>query len=76
LNLIQNTATAFSDGVLRFIDQTGSIAQTLSGVRKLYEIINIPNRVVDGRQPFPEDQQAFDMDGGVSIEFQQVAISL
>jgi hypothetical protein len=75
LNLIQQTATNFSNGVLALIDRTGSIAETFSGLRKLYENVNIPNKVTDGRQPFPEDQQAFYMDGGVSIEFRQVEVS-
>lgn len=67
LNLIQQTSATFSYSVLKFFDQTGSIAEQLASVRKLYEIVNIPNRVPDGLDPFPENQQT--LDTGVSIEF-------
>jgi hypothetical protein len=38
-----------------------------SRVRRLYEMINIPNRVIDGTEPFPEDQQS--IRNGISVEF-------
>jgi hypothetical protein len=67
LNLIQKTSASFSSGLLSFLDQTGSIAEQLESVRKLYEIENIPNRVVDGRESFPENQQT--LNNGISVEF-------
>jgi len=67
LNLIQKTSASFSSGLLSFFDQTGSIAEQLGSVRKLYEIGNIPNRVIDGRESFPENQQS--LNNGISVEF-------
>ena len=52
---------------MRFLEQTGSIAEQLTTVRKLYEVINIPNRIPDGDQPFPEDSQKIKF--GISVEF-------
>jgi hypothetical protein len=67
LNLIRDNANAFSNAVFTLMDETGSIAEQLANVRKLYEIENIPNKVVDGREPFPENQQT--LDKGISVEF-------
>ena len=49
------------------LDQTGSIAENLANIRKLYETYTIPNVVRDGTTPFPEDQESLKL--GVSIEF-------
>jgi hypothetical protein len=70
LNLIQQTTLTFTSDIVRFIEQTGSIAETLFSVRKLYEMVNIPNRVVDGQEPFPENDKT--LDTGISIEFKYV----
>lgn len=67
LNLIQSTVTSFSHTVISFLDKFGSVAEEFDSVRKLYEITNIRNRVLDGREPFPEDQQK--IANGVSLEF-------
>ncbi|KAJ8582269.1 P-loop containing nucleoside triphosphate hydrolase protein [Rhizopogon salebrosus TDB-379] len=40
-------------------------------VRKLYEFENVPNKVVDGTEPFPEDQQS--IRSGISLEFRNVS---
>jgi ABC-type multidrug transport system fused ATPase/permease subunit len=47
--------------------ETGSIAEKLSSVKRLYEVGNIPNRVVDGNESFPENEQSLEM--GISVEF-------
>lgn len=67
LNLIQQTTANFGWTVYRFIDQFGSIAEQLATVRKLYDIVNIPNRIPDGTVPFPEDVQK--VKAGISVEF-------
>lgn len=51
----------------RLLDQTGYMAEQLASVRRLYEIENISNRVVDGREPFPENRQK--LNDGISVEF-------
>jgi hypothetical protein len=70
LNLIRENASNLSWQVYRFIDQTGSIADQLASIRKLYEVSNIPNRVVDGTVSFPED--ATSVKYGVELEFRCV----
>ncbi|EJF56118.1 P-loop containing nucleoside triphosphate hydrolase protein [Dichomitus squalens LYAD-421 SS1] len=71
LNLLQQTTSHFSFTVWRFFDQTSSITEQLSTIRKLYEVANIPNRVEDGKVPFPEDAQK--LRHGVSLEFKNVS---
>jgi hypothetical protein len=53
--------------VFALLDETGNMAEQLASVRKLYEIETIPNKVVDGPEPFPENQQT--LDHGISVEF-------
>lgn len=71
LNLIQHTASSFGWTVYRFFDQFGSIADQLATVRKMYDIVNIPNRVPDGTVPFPEDTQK--VKSGITVEFKNVS---
>ncbi|KAI5120220.1 hypothetical protein M0805_000035 [Coniferiporia weirii] len=71
LNLIQSTVSSFSHTVFSFFDQFGSIAEQLDSIRKLYEIMNIRNRIVDGTEPYPENTQ--DARSGISVEFRNVS---
>jgi hypothetical protein len=48
-------------------ENVGSISTRLSNLRKLYEADYIPNKVVDGGTPFPENAQS--IGDGISIEF-------
>jgi hypothetical protein len=57
----------FTSSLLGLLDQTGYMAEQLASVRRLYEIENITNKVVDGREPFPENQQT--LNDGISVEF-------
>jgi hypothetical protein len=43
------------------------MAEQLASVRRLYEIENISNKVVDGREPYPENEQK--LKDGISVEF-------
>jgi hypothetical protein len=67
LHLIRENAQSFSSSVFALLDETGNMAEQLASVRKLYEIENIPNKVIDGREPFPENQQT--LNNGISVEF-------
>ena len=67
LHLIRENAQSFSSSVFALLDETGNMAEQLASVRKLYEIETIPNKVVDGPEPFPENQQT--LDHGISVEF-------
>ncbi|KAJ8457590.1 hypothetical protein ONZ45_g18253 [Pleurotus djamor] len=71
LNLVTNTTQTFTHVIFSLIDETRSVADQLSRVRNLYEISNIPNKVVDGKEPYPENQQSLMM--GMSIEFKNVS---
>ncbi|THH16785.1 hypothetical protein EW146_g3903 [Bondarzewia mesenterica] len=71
LNLIQQTSSSFSFTISSFLNQVGSISERLASLRQLYEVANIPNRVQDGRVPFPENPQT--VHAGVSLEFRHVS---
>ncbi|KAH9947363.1 P-loop containing nucleoside triphosphate hydrolase protein [Amylocystis lapponica] len=71
LNLIQSTTSSFSWTVYQFFNEFGSIADQLAAVRKLYDVEHIPNRIVDGTLPFPEDVQKVKM--GIAVEFRNVS---
>lgn len=67
LNLITQTTSKFSQTLFNLFEETGSVAENLASIRKLYETYTIPNIVVDGPTPFPENQQSLGL--GVSVEF-------
>ncbi|KAH8101550.1 P-loop containing nucleoside triphosphate hydrolase protein [Cristinia sonorae] len=71
LNLITSTTASFSAKLYKIFRETSAIADAVSSVRKLYEIIEVPNKVPDGTIPFPEDEQK--IKHGVSIEFRNVS---
>jgi ABC-type multidrug transport system fused ATPase/permease subunit len=48
-----------------------SFARRLSNARQVYEIENIQNKIVDGTEPFPENQQS--LASGISVEFRNVS---
>ena len=72
LALIDENASNLSWMLYQFVEHTGSIADQLSTIRKLYEIRSIPNKVVDGRKPFPEDEEKVRREG-VELEFRYVS---
>lgn len=72
-NLITSTASSFSNTVLHMLDSTSSIADNFESVRRLYEVLNIPNKVVDGAKKFPEDARK--IADGIEIEFRNVSFS-
>ncbi|KAG6885031.1 hypothetical protein C0993_006447 [Termitomyces sp. T159_Od127] len=67
LNLIKQTTAGFTHTLVSLYDETGSLAQKFADVRRVYEVENIPNRVSDGTEPFPEDEQS--LATGISVEF-------
>ena len=42
----------------------------MASIRKLYDVLKVPNQVVDGTSPFPEDEQK--VKNGISLEFRYV----
>ncbi|KAF8151968.1 P-loop containing nucleoside triphosphate hydrolase protein [Mycena galopus ATCC 62051] len=71
LNLITQTTAKFSRTLFDLFEQTGSVADNLANIRRLYETYSIPNVVADGTIPFPEDQQNLAL--GVALEFRNVS---
>jgi hypothetical protein len=60
------------DNVRTLLQQTGNVSERLSALRKLYEVGNIPNQVIDGAVPFPENGQS--IRDGISLEFRYVLL--
>ncbi|KAJ3719796.1 P-loop containing nucleoside triphosphate hydrolase protein [Lentinula raphanica] len=71
LNLITSSASSFSHTLLRLFEQTGSISDNFATIRKMYDAINLPNRIPDGITPYPENQQS--LKSGMSVEFRNVS---
>jgi len=71
LHLVQRTSSLFMDNVRTLLQQTGNVSERLSALRKLYEAGNIPNQVIDGTVPFPENEQS--IRDGISLEFRDVS---
>ena len=64
---MQEASESFMSHVGTLISNTGDFSEQLLKLRKLLEANNIPNKVVDGTIPFPEDQQS--IRDGISLEF-------
>ncbi|KAI0079057.1 P-loop containing nucleoside triphosphate hydrolase protein [Panus rudis PR-1116 ss-1] len=71
LHLVSSTVQSFAFSMFRLFDQTDSVADHIASVRKLYDILKVPNIVVDGTVPFPEDKQK--VKSGISLEFRNVS---
>ncbi|TCD60798.1 hypothetical protein EIP91_009511 [Steccherinum ochraceum] len=71
LNLITHTSMSFSHQIYQVFQQTGTIADSVASVRKLYEVLELPNKIEDGTIPFPEDAQK--LKEGVTLEFKNVS---
>ena len=67
LNLITQTTSSFSHALLSLAEYSDSVMDKLSSVKKLYEIVELPNKVVDGELPFPDNHQSLEF--GMTIEF-------
>jgi hypothetical protein len=62
------------DSLRTLIDQTGSLSERMTALRRLYEAGNIVNQVVDGNVPFPENEQS--IRDGVSLEFRYFCLMI
>ena len=67
LHLLQQSISAFATRMRGVSEDVRSISSYLSKLRMLYEAENIPNKVVDGKTPFPENAQS--IGDGISLEF-------
>jgi len=67
LHLLQQSSSTFVARIHDILRDMESISSRLSDLRKLYEAENIPNKIVDGTIPCPENAQS--IDDGISLEF-------
>lgn len=74
LIMIQQSSTSFILATLSSLSFGQSLTMAFASVRNLYEIEKVENKVVDGIEPFPENQQS--LMSGISIEFRLVDICL
>lgn len=70
LTLIGHTSNSF---ISTHVSQSGlfHLAAIFAGVRNIYELKNVRNKVVDGTERFPENQQS--LSSGISVEFRNVS---
>lgn len=71
LTLIQSTVSSVTGSMTFFFDSFGSISEQLEAIRNLYEVKNIPNRIEDGEESFPENSRT--MSSGITVEFRSVS---
>ncbi|KAG1822170.1 P-loop containing nucleoside triphosphate hydrolase protein, partial [Suillus variegatus] len=62
---------AFDPSYFSISSRFSTLTTNLARIRDLYEIENIRNQVVDGTEPFPENQQS--LANGISVEFKNVS---
>ena len=70
LSLIQQSSNSFLRQVEQLFDGTESLGGNLRSLRKLYEADKIPNRILDGDKPYPENAQS--LRTGIGVEFRLV----
>ncbi|KAG1881161.1 P-loop containing nucleoside triphosphate hydrolase protein [Suillus subluteus] len=71
LILIKQTFHTFSDSRFLSYDMLSYLMNCLSEICNLYEIEVTRNEVVNGTEPFPENQQS--LTSGISVEFRNVS---
>ncbi|KAF9072268.1 P-loop containing nucleoside triphosphate hydrolase protein [Rhodocollybia butyracea] len=71
LNLITSTTSSFTNTLFRLVYETGSISDNFASIRKMYEVMQVENRIRDGTVGYPENSKELQM--GVSIEFRNVS---
>ncbi|OCH83861.1 P-loop containing nucleoside triphosphate hydrolase protein [Obba rivulosa] len=71
LHLIEETAGNLSYEIQQLYRESKYLTEELADVRRLYDVEKIPNRIVDGADPFPEDMQKINT--GISVEFRNVS---
>ncbi|KAI0329169.1 P-loop containing nucleoside triphosphate hydrolase protein [Cubamyces sp. BRFM 1775] len=71
LQMVQETTRTFTYNIYELIHSTQSFASQLEQLRKLYEVAHVPNQVVDGTVPFPEDSAQ--VRSGFALEFRNVS---
>ncbi|GJJ09413.1 hypothetical protein Clacol_003635 [Clathrus columnatus] len=73
LTLIRQAVDSFSGPLLTFISQSLTISDAFISIRRLHELINIPNQLKTGTEAYPEDQSNLNR-FGISVEFMRSTI--
>jgi hypothetical protein len=68
--LVEHTSRSFISTQFSLLEES-SPARQFANIRNLYEIENVENKVVDGIESFPENQQT--LRSGISVEFRNVS---
>ncbi|KAH9069742.1 HlyB/MsbA family ABC transporter [Lactarius deliciosus] len=71
LHLLQQSSGTFVNRINDIFRKMGRISDRLASLRRLREAENIPNKIVDGTIPFPENAQS--ISDGISLEFRYFA---
>ncbi|KAI0638774.1 P-loop containing nucleoside triphosphate hydrolase protein [Trametes polyzona] len=71
LEMVQKSTNDFAYSMFELVSSTQNFAAQLGEVRKLYEVVNMPNKVLDGTVSFPEDTAQ--VRHGVALEFRNVS---
>ncbi|KDQ19846.1 hypothetical protein BOTBODRAFT_379709 [Botryobasidium botryosum FD-172 SS1] len=71
LKVLQEKASTLSSLAFVIWRESQSLLSQFRAIRNFYEIINIPNKVVDGNEPYPIDTK--DGKVGAAIEFKNVS---
>ncbi|KAH9920549.1 HlyB/MsbA family ABC transporter [Epithele typhae] len=71
LQLVQSATTTFAFTMVQLIARLQSVSTQLANVQKMYNVRDIPNEIVDGTVPFPEDTAQIRY--GISLEFRNVS---
>ena len=75
LSLVQGAATDFAYTAYGIIRRTRSISDQLETVRKIYEVADVPNTVVDGTVEYRRDGARKGCPG-ITLEFKYVSLTL
>lgn len=60
-----------TSSTIKFFDECRTFLGKVKDIRSFYEIMKFPNRIEDGREPYPENSRT--VGSGIAIEFRQVS---
>lgn len=67
LHLIEQTVADVTYELQQIYLESKGFARELADIRALHDVSQIPNKVIDGSEPFPEDTQK--VKSGIALEF-------
>jgi hypothetical protein len=70
---MKDSSDSFMSHVQTLLSETENLSDKLLDLRKHFEAVNITNKIVDGTNPFPENQQL--IRDGISLEFRYFWLS-